>query len=148
DVTRLLGANMTALVASALLTVTSVTSGVAAGPVVQKTSPALMRTPPLAVAGTRAIVRIWLRGLSAIGQMLACGLSGPSDLMPGNTAVVCQRCLDADNPLPAGVEVNVGIPIVLLLAMPLLLVAVLAVSGYRYWRKHRGERTKLEHVLR
>ncbi len=139
---------MTALVASALLTVTIVASGFAAGPLVQKAAPALMRRPRLAVAGLMATLGVWLLGLAAIGPMLAWGFSGPSDMMPGNTAVVCQRCLDAANPLPAGVEVNVGIPIVLLLAMPLLLVAVLAVSGYRYWRKHRGERTKLEHALR
>ena len=44
-------------------------------------------------------------------------------------------------------EINIGIPMVFLVAMPLLLATVLAVSGYQYWRKHRAERAKLEHVL-
>src|SRR5699024_12826362 len=117
------------------------------GPLVQKAAPALMRRPRLAVAGLMATLGVWLLGLAAIGPMLAWGFSGPSDMMPGNTAVVCQRCLDAANPLPAGVEVNVGIPIVLLLAIPLRLGAGLSCSGYRCWRKHMGERARVERVF-
>lgn len=138
---------MTVLVASVLMTVTIIASGLAAGPLVQNAAPALMRRPRLAVAGLLTTLGIWLLGLAAIGPMLAWGLSGPSDMMPGNTAMMCQRCLAAANPLPAGMEINIGIPMVFLVAMPLLLATVLAVSGYQYWRKHRAERAKLEHVL-
>lgn len=139
---------MTALLIAALLTVTVVASGLAGGILIRRAAPALMLKPRVAVAALLATASIWIVGFAALGPMLAWGLSGPSFLMPGNTGVVCQRCLDAANPLPPGLTVDTFIPIVVLLAVPVLLGLMMVVSGYRYFRRSAKQRRRLERVLR
>lgn len=139
---------MIALIIGVLLAVTVIGSGVAGGSLIRKAAPALMLKPRVAVAALLGTASIWIAGFAALGPMLAWGLSGPSQLMPGNAGVVCQRCLDAANPLPPGLAVDTFIPIVVLLAVPVLLGLIMFVSGYRYFRRSAKQRRSLEQALR
>ncbi|GAA2037752.1 M56 family metallopeptidase [Yaniella flava] len=139
---------MTTLIMVAVLSVTVLVSGLAGGAVIRKAAPALMLKPRLAVGVLLTTLATWLVGFAALGPMLAWGLSGPSGLMPGNSAVVCQRCLDAANPLPAGLSFDTFIPVVLLLALPLLLVLAMLLSGYRTFRRNAKQRRELYDTLR
>lgn len=138
---------MTVLVLSVLLTVTVIGSGLAAGPLVRRAAPALMRRPRLAVVGLLGMLAVWLTGFAAIGPMLAWGLSGPSRFMPGSTGVVCQRCLDAANPLPPGMEINTAIPVIVLLGLPVVLAVVMLVSGLRYFVRSTRQSAQLQAAL-
>ena len=139
---------MTVLLIVAVLTLTVLACGVVGGTVIRKAAPALMLKPRVAVAALLVTAGMWIVGLAALGPMLAWGLTGPSHLMPGNTGVVCQRCLDAANPLPAGLSVDTFVPIVVLLAVPLLLALLMLVSGYRYFRRSTKQRRRLDQALR
>ena len=139
---------MTAVIIAALLTVTVIVSGLAGGTLIRKAAPALMLKPRVAVAVLLATVSVWLVGFAALGPMLAWGLSGPSHLMPGNIGEVCQRCLDAATPLPPGLAVDTFIPVVVLLALPVLLGLIMVLSGYRHVRRSEKQRRQVEHTLR
>lgn len=138
---------MTALILAPLLLATVLVSGLAGAPIVRKAAPALMRTPRLAVGALFATLVIWLAGFAALGPMFAWVLSGPSGLLPGDTGLVCQRCLDAANPLPPGLEFNTFIPVILLLALPLILVLAMIIGGYRYRRRHGKQQRDLQDAL-
>lgn len=138
---------MMALIVAVTLTATVVGSGVAAGPLVHQAAPALMRTPRLAVAVLLGTLIIWLVGLAALGPMLAWGFSSPNGLLPGDSAVICQRCLEAANPLPAGMAIQTSMPTVLLLTLPVLLIATILIGGYRYYRQHTKQRAQLHSAL-
>ena len=139
---------MTALLIAAVLTVTVITSGLTSGILVRKAAPALMLKPRVAVVALLATASVWIASFAALGPMLAWGLSGPSHVMPGNTGVVCQRCLNAANPLPSGLTVDTFIPIIVLLAVPVFLGLLMVVSGYRYFRRSVKQRRRLEQALR
>lgn len=139
---------MIVLIMVAVLAVTVVVSGLAGGAVIRKAAPALMRTPRLAVGILLATLVTWLAGFAALGPMLAWGFSGPSALMPGNSAIVCQRCLDAANPLPSGLTFDTFIPVILLLALPLILVFAMLLGSSRSYRRNAKHRRKLHEALR
>lgn len=139
---------MTTLIMIAVLSATVLVSGLAGGAVIRKAAPALMLKPRLAVGALLATLATWLIGFAALGPMLAWGLSGPSGLMPGDSAMVCQRCLDAANPLPPGLEFDTFIPVILLLALPLILVLTMLLSGYRTFRRNAKHRRQLYDGLR
>lgn len=138
---------MTVLVVSILLTITVIGSGLAAGPLIRRATPALMRKPRLAVGALLGVVVVWVMGFAAIGPMLAWGLTGPSGLMPGDSGLICQRCLDAANPLPPGMEINTIVPVVLLLGLPVLLGVVMFIGGFRYRLRGRRESAQLHEAL-
>lgn len=138
---------MTALLTALLLTITVVVSALAGGTLVRKAAPALMLKPRLAVAALLTTVSLWFVGFAALGPMLAWGFSGPSTLMPGNTAIVCQRCLAAANPLPPGLEVYTFIPVIMLLAVPLLLGLTILWGISRHARRSTKQRQELEAAL-
>jgi len=138
---------MMALLVAVTLTATVVGSGVAAGPLVHRAAPALMRAPRLAVAVLLGVLLIWLAGLAAMGPMLAWGFSSPNGLLPGNSGVICQRCLDAANPLPAGMAIQTSMPTVVLLMLPVVLIGTMLIGGYRYSRQHTKQRAQLLNAL-
>lgn len=95
-----------------------------AGPwLLRRAAPALVRVPRLAVVVISGGILVWLATLLAIGPLLAWAGSGPA-LLPGRAAEVCQRCLAAANPFPAGTTDTV-IPALLLLALPAALALTL-----------------------
>lgn len=138
---------MTVLILSALLTVTVIASGLTGGVLVRKAAPTLMLKPRLAVVALLTTAAIWIIGFAALGPMFAWGLSGPTHLIPGNAGIVCQRCLDAANPLPPGLEVDTFLPLIVLLAVPLLLGLTMVVNSYRYLRRSATNRRRLEQSL-
>src|SRR5699024_9287689 len=135
---------MTALILAPLLLATVLVSGLAGAPIVRKAAPALMRTPRLADGALFATLVIWMAGFAALGAMFAWVLSGPGGLLPGDTGLVCQRCLDAANPLPPGLEFDTFIPVILLLALPQILVQAMSMDGFRYPRRHEQEQSELQ----
>lgn len=138
---------MMVLVSAVLLILTVFVLGTAGGPLVRRAAPALMRTPRLAAGVLMLVLGAWLLAVAAIGPMLAWTLSGPTEILPGNTGDVCQRCLDAANPLPPGVEINTVVPVILLLAVPLFLAGVMVAAGDRFRRRRRAELKVLSQTL-
>ncbi|MEG3616722.1 M56 family metallopeptidase [Isoptericola haloaureus] len=103
---------------------------------VRRAAPALVRAPLVAAVALTGGVVLWLAALLAVGPMLAWTLSGPA-VLPGAAGAVCQRCLDAADPF-AGSPVDTAVPVVLLLAGPALVAAVLAaVLGRELWHRRR-----------
>src|SRR5699024_2453647 len=102
-----------------------------------------MRVPRLAVLTLMSALGIWLFAVMAIGPMLAWILSGPNQFMPGSSAQVCQRCLEAASPLQPGTEIETIIPVVLLLLAPLLLLGLIMATGS--WFRHCRQ-TKLRAI--
>ena len=138
---------MTPLIIAAMLLVTVLSAGFAAGPLVRRAAPVLMRTPRVAVAVLGAVLLVWLIGLAAFGPMLAWALGTPTGLLPGVTGEVCQRCLDAVNPLPADMGFNAGIPAVLLLGLPVVVGGVMLAGGLRYRHQQQREKMQLDNAL-
>lgn len=138
---------MTVLVFTALLSLTVLVSGLTGGMIIRKATPALMRKPLLATGVLLTTLAAWLAGFATLGPMLAWGFSGPSELLPGNAAIVCQRCLDAASPLPPGLEFNSFIPAILLLAFPLILTFVISLGVYRHVRRVANSRRNLHQAL-
>src|SRR5690625_477489 len=131
---------MIPLIVAVSLLVTVLIAGVAAGPLVRGAAPVLMRTPRLAVGVLGGVLIVWLIGFAAFGPMLAWALGTPTGLLPGATGEVCQRCLDAVNPLPPGMGFSAGIPAALLLSLPLLVGGIMLAGGLRYRRQQQRDR--------
>lgn len=93
------------------------------GPMVLRSAaPRLMWTPRLAVGLLLSGVIAWVLTLLAVGPVLAWGLTGP-DVLPPSAARVCQQCLVAANPF-GGRTLNTGVPVVLLLVVPVVLALI------------------------
>src|SRR5690625_7816599 len=125
---------MMALLVAVTLTATVVGSGVAAGPLVHRAAPALMRAPRLAVAVLLGVLLIWLAGLAAMGHMLAWGCSSPNGVLPGTSGVICQRWLDAANPLPADMAMQTSKPTDVMLMIPVVLIGSWLIGGSQDYR--------------
>ncbi len=134
--TLLAGILAIALIAAALL-----------GPwMVRAAAPALVHAPRLAAALLLGTVVIWVGTALALGPLLAWVVTGP-DVLPERAAQACQKCLAAANPFVGG-TVDTGIPVVLLLALPVLFVAVLGVALIREcWRGQVASRRAAEQVV-
>ena len=127
---------MTVLGVPALLTLTVVAGATLTPWLLRHATPALARTPRLATALWAGSVAAWLLAVLAIGPMLAWMLSGPT-VLAGAAAELCQRCLDLTNPF-AGPILHTPIPAPVLLAMPALIAAGIAVSAIRNARQQRA----------
>lgn len=138
---------MIPLIVAVSLLVTVLIAGVAAGPLVRRAAPVLMRTPRLAVGVLGGVLIVWLIGFAAFGPMLAWALGTPTGLLPGATGEVCQRCLNAVNPLPPGMGFSAGIPAVLLLSLPLLVGGIMLAGGLRYRRQQQRQKQQLHQAL-
>ncbi|MDN5818377.1 MAG: M56 family metallopeptidase [Yaniella sp.] len=130
---------MTVLFGLVILAGTVIGFGIFGASLIRSAAPALMRVPRLAVLTLMSALGIWLFAVMAIGPMLAWLISGPNQFMPGASAQVCQRCLQAASPLQPGAEIDTIIPVVLLLLAPLLLLAVILITGS--WLRHRRQNT-------
>ena len=111
---------MTALILAPLLLATVLVSGLAGAPIVRKAAPALMRTPRLAVGALFATLVIWLAGFAALGPCLL-GFCPVLAVPAGRHRAGMSTVFRWANPLP-GLEFNTFIPVILLLALPLILV--------------------------
>lgn len=138
---------MIALIFATTLALSVLGGGAAAGPLVRRAAPVLMRAPRLAVTVLLGTLSVWLLGLAGLGPMLAWGFSSPNVLLPGDTGVICQRCLDAANPLPTGLEIQTFMPTALLLLLPIVLLATMLIGGYRYYRQYSKQRAQIRDVL-
>ncbi len=127
---------MTAASVPALLTVTVVAGAILTPWLLRRATPALVRTPRLAVALWSASIVAWLLSVLAIGPMLVWILSGPT-VFSGAAGDLCQRCLDLANPL-SGPWITTPFPTVVLLILPILAGAVVAVTATRSWRRTRS----------
>lgn len=115
----------------------------------RRAAPTLVRAPRVAVALLGGAVALWLATALAVGPALAWIISGPA-LLPEPLALTCQRCLTAASPF-ARAAVDVGIPALLLLAVPLLASISLAVGAStelrrRWSRSRRTSRWMLAHA--
>lgn len=109
-------------------------------------APALVRTPRLAIGLLLGSVVVWLGTALALGPLLAWVVSGP-DVLPARAAQACQQCLDAANPFAVG-TVDTGIPVVLLLVLPVLVAAAVGVGLVREcWRRQVESRHTARQVL-
>lgn len=113
--------------------------GIFGASLIRQAAPALMRAPRLAVLTLMSTLGIWLAAVMAIGPMLAWLVSGPNQFMPGASAQVCQRCLEAASPLQPGAAIDTIIPVILLLLAPFLLFILLLITGS--WLRHRRQNT-------
>lgn len=104
--------------------------------ILRHATPALARTPRLAVVMWSASIVAWLLAVLAIGPMLVWILSGPT-MLPGAAGDICQRCLDLANPL-AGPWIRTPVPTAVLLSLPSLAVAAIALSAIRSLRRARS----------
>lgn len=139
---------MTALIIALTCVVIVVLTGLAAGTLIRRAAPALMRAPRVAVAALIGVLAVWLAGLAAFGPMLAWALAAPTGFLPGNTGEICQRCLTAANPLPSDMSFNSVIPAGILLALPVVLLSAMLIGGLRYRRQQQHQRRQLESALR
>lgn len=130
---------MTVLLGLVTLVGTVVGFGIFGAPLIRRAAPAFMRVPRLAVATLMSVMGMWLFAVMAIGPMLAWLVSGPNHFMPGASAQVCQRCLEAASPLQPGAEIDTLIPVVLLLLAPLLLFTIILITGS--WLRQRRQNT-------
>lgn len=115
--------------------------------VLRSAAPTLVRVPRLAVGVLLAGVAAWLGTILALGPLLAWMVTGPA-VLPVRAAQTCQQCLNAANPFTAG-TVHTGVPVVLLLALPAVVMGLLAVDlGRECWRRRVRARVSAEQVLR
>lgn len=138
---------MTPLLIATALVVTVLVTGFAAGPLIRRATPALMRAPRIAVGALSGVLLIWVVGLAAFGPMLAWALGTPTGLLPGATGDVCRRCITAANPLPADMTFNAGIPAIILLSLPVVLLGLILLGGLRYRRQHQQQEQQMAYAL-
>ncbi|MEV3961937.1 M56 family metallopeptidase [Nocardia sp. NPDC050193] len=122
-----------------LLLVAVLAATAIAGPwLLRAAAPVLMRVPRLAVLLLGGGLLLWLLSAAGLSLTLAWMVTGPS-VLPAPAAEVCQRCLDAASPLTLSGTIETGIPVVLLLILPaLLLVLMLALSTRGWLQRHRA----------
>lgn len=117
-----------------ILAITLVAAALLGPWMLQSAAPALVRAPRVAVVLLLASIVAWLGTVLALGPLLAWVVTGPA-VLPVRAAQTCQQCLNAANPFTAG-TVHTGVPVVLLLALPVVVVGVLAVGLAREcWRR-------------
>lgn len=138
---------MTTVLFATLAMLVVAASALYGGTMIRRAAPTLMRTPRLAVAILLMIATLWLLGLAALGPLLAWGLAGPEGLLPGTTGLVCQRCLDAANPLPQGAQFNTVIPAIFFLLLPIVLLLLMSVNTAKYFRQTLQHRNAVQRYL-
>lgn len=106
---------------------------------VRNAAPVLMRRPRFGVTALGGVLLVWLLGVAALGPMLAWTATGtgPSALLPQRAGEVCQRCLEAANPLAPGDGIDILVPALPLLVAPLVMLAVLSISAVRTYQQRR-----------
>jgi Zn-dependent protease with chaperone function len=97
--------------------------------------------PRVGMAIWTCAVGLWTVALLLLGPMLTWIFAGPA--LPGDVGVTCQRCLAAANPF-AHPAWDLGVPSIVLLAVPILLLSALALRaalrhmlGRRRMREYR-----------
>lgn len=111
----------------ALLLLTALTVSAFAGPsLLRRAAPLLMRVPRLAIALLVGSMVAWAATAFAVGPLLAWVVTGPV-ILPDAAGEVCRRCLDAANPFGIA-EIGQAVPSALLLILPALAFAALAVG--------------------
>lgn len=122
-------------------------AGALLGPwALRSAAPTLVHTPRLAIGLLFGSIVVWLGTALALGPLLAWAVTGPA-VLPERAAQACQRCLNAANPFVAG-TVDAGVPVVLLLALPALVTALLALGLVREcWRRQAESRRAAGLVL-
>ena len=120
---------------STLLALGLVVSALLGPRLLREAEPALARVPRLALGLLQAVVLVWIVALLALGPLTAWAIAGPVWL-PEGWAVICQRCVAAANPFTNG-TVDVGVPRVLLLVLPLVAAVLLAVGVGAELRQRR-----------
>lgn len=132
----------------AVLVAAGLTGSALLGPwLLRQAAPALVRVPRLAVVLLSGGIVVWLGTLLSLGPMLAWVVSGPV-LLPGEAGAVCQRCLTAANPFSTTTTINTAVPAVVLLAVPTLAAALLAIGfGREVLRRVRHSRDTADRML-
>lgn len=127
---------MTPGLLAAVLALTLVAAALLGPLMLRSAAPALVHAPRLAIALLFGSVVIWLGTALALGPLLAWVVTGP-DVLPARAAQTCQQCLNAANPFTSG-TIHTGIPVVLLLAAPVIVVAVLGTGLLRECWQRQG----------
>lgn len=128
---------MSHVLLASLLIIGLFVSAVAGPRVLRAAAPLLMRAPRLGAGLLASGVAAWVLALLAVGPVLAWVFSGPA-VLPSGAAQVCQQCLAAANPF-GGRTFHTGVPVVLLLVVPLALGALfLAAFARQLRRRHRA----------
>lgn len=110
-----------------LFLLTGLVVSASAGPaVLRRAAPLLMRAPRTATGLLAGGVVAWVMTLLAVGPVLAWVLSGPV-VLPGRAGQVCEQCLAAANPFD-GRTFDTGLPVVVLLALPVAAVGLALIS--------------------
>ena len=110
-------------------------SAVAGPRVLRSAAPTLMRFPRLAIALLTGGVVAWALAALSIGPLLAWVVSGPA-ILPGSAAEVCSQCLAAADPFGLD-RVDIGIPVALLVVIPVAVSLAYAISMVRDLRRRR-----------
>lgn len=129
---------MSAMVLPLLLAAALGATAVAGPWLLRAAAPVLMRVPRLTVLLLGGSLLLWLLTAAALCLTLAWTVTGPS-VLPAPAADICQRCLDAASPFAPSTTIETGIPVVLLLVLPgLVLLLLLVVSTHRWLCRHRA----------
>ena len=117
-----------------------------AGPaLVRSAAPVLMRVPRVAVFALLSLPLLSWAVVSALSLMAAWLLKGP-DVLPMPIGDVCQRCLNAANPL-GGAQVDTLVPVVLFHLLPLALTLGFLIRGGLLARRRHRENAETARLL-
>lgn len=120
--------------------------GAVLGPVVVRgATPALVRAPRLALGLLLGAALAWVVTLLSLGPLLAWLNTGPAWL-PSGAAEVCERCLAAASPFAQDAH-DTGLPTVLLLLGPLLMLLILVARLGHRWRRRAQQGRALAHEV-
>lgn len=104
-------------------------------------APALAVAPRFASLAVTLTALIWIGAFLALGPVVGWVSRGPAWL-PEGVAAVCQRCLAAATPFQDPL-IQVAIPAIVPLVVPLIGVAAVGVGLRREWRQRVGSRRHL-----
>lgn len=120
----------------------------AAGPrLLRNAAPGLMRVPRLAITLVVVSLVSWYLSIMAFFLLLAWMITGPS-LLPTPIADVCQRCLDAANPLGNAAVITTHIPVIALVAVPGFAILAQVGVGLRRLSRRRQATERFARRLR
>lgn len=134
---------MTPAVLLAVATVVLLTiGGVFGHRALGRLAPVLNRFPRFALTAWIAATGVWAALFLALGPVLA--WFGSRQILPGAAGEVCQRCLAATNPFgQASGPVANNLPAAVFVAIPVLIIAILALRGLH--TALRSQRTLRQH---
>lgn len=132
------------IAAAVALVVLLVAGGIYGPQLLGAASATLSRYPRLGMAVWSCAAALWTVALLLVGPVLTWIISGPA--LPGSLGVACQRCLSAANPFTRPLW-DLGVPAVVLLAVPTLMVAALAVRATVRYLLGRYRLREHRHVL-